>query len=243
MIARSPSLTDQVKTHLKDRIVRGEFPDGRIPAETELAVRSRREPDDGPRCAQPSRARGRRSAQAGRRNVRQRRRASRSRPDSRRSGRTRMYSATTATRRRSTCCGSSGKSAGAETAAALGIGADDQVVVIEKLFREDEEPVVLTVNSIPAAAVRTSKRSDAKEPIYEFLVEHCGKHLTYYLSDIVPVVLDGDRAATLGVAPGTAAHRPSRRSDSTRTTTPVVKATSFFRDDLLRFRLIRRKAL
>ncbi len=132
--------------------------------------------------------------------------------------------------------------AGAETAAALGIGADDQVVIIEKLFREDEEPVVLTVNSIPAAAVRTSKRSDAKEPIYEFLVEHCGKHLTYYLSDIVPVVLDGDRAATLGVAPGTAA-LSFQEIGFDQDDTPVVKAASFFRDDLLRFRLIRRRAL
>ena len=38
MIARSPSLTEQVMTHLKDRIVRGDFPDGLIPAENELAA-------------------------------------------------------------------------------------------------------------------------------------------------------------------------------------------------------------
>ena len=37
MIARSPSLTDQVKAHIKERIVRGEFEAGRIPPETELA--------------------------------------------------------------------------------------------------------------------------------------------------------------------------------------------------------------
>ncbi|MEN8235497.1 MAG: GntR family transcriptional regulator, partial [Actinomycetota bacterium] len=37
MITRNPSLTDQVKTHIKERIVNDEFDDGRIPPETDLA--------------------------------------------------------------------------------------------------------------------------------------------------------------------------------------------------------------
>ena len=38
MITRNPSLTDQVKAHIKERIVNDEFDDGRIPPETELAT-------------------------------------------------------------------------------------------------------------------------------------------------------------------------------------------------------------
>ena len=37
MLRRAPSLTDQVKNHLKDMIIRGEFADGRVPPEMELA--------------------------------------------------------------------------------------------------------------------------------------------------------------------------------------------------------------
>ena len=37
MLRRAPSLTDQVKNHLKDMIIRGEFSDGRVPPEMELA--------------------------------------------------------------------------------------------------------------------------------------------------------------------------------------------------------------
>ena len=37
-IDRSPSLTDQVKAHLKDRIVSGDFDEGKIPSENELAA-------------------------------------------------------------------------------------------------------------------------------------------------------------------------------------------------------------
>lgn len=37
MLRRAPSLTDQVKTHIKELIIQGEFPGGRILAEMELA--------------------------------------------------------------------------------------------------------------------------------------------------------------------------------------------------------------
>ena len=37
MLRRAPSLTDQVKIHIKEMIVQGEFTDGRIPPEMELA--------------------------------------------------------------------------------------------------------------------------------------------------------------------------------------------------------------
>ena len=37
MITRNPSLTDQVKAHIKERIVNDGFDNGRIPPETELA--------------------------------------------------------------------------------------------------------------------------------------------------------------------------------------------------------------
>ena len=38
MFKRSPSLVQQVKTHLKQRIIKVEFHDGRIPPEAELAA-------------------------------------------------------------------------------------------------------------------------------------------------------------------------------------------------------------
>jgi DNA-binding GntR family transcriptional regulator len=37
MIKRAPSLVEQVKTHLKERIINHEFDDGRVPPEMELA--------------------------------------------------------------------------------------------------------------------------------------------------------------------------------------------------------------
>ena len=41
MIGRHPSLTEQVKANLKARITRGDFAEGKIPAENELATELR----------------------------------------------------------------------------------------------------------------------------------------------------------------------------------------------------------
>jgi DNA-binding FadR family transcriptional regulator len=37
MLRRNPSLTEQAKSHLKQRILNAEFVDGRIPSEADLA--------------------------------------------------------------------------------------------------------------------------------------------------------------------------------------------------------------
>jgi GntR family transcriptional regulator len=127
-------------------------------------------------------------------------------------------------------------------AGALGILPGDAVMVIEKLFREDDEPVAVTANRIPAAYFDDTPLDDAGLPVYEFLEAHADRHLAYYLSEIVPVALDPEQAAVLGVAPGTAVIS-FEEIGYDRDDQPVVSAKSYFRDDLLRFRLIRRKAV
>jgi len=242
MIARNPSLTEQVMLHLKDRIVRGEFGDGRIPAETELAgelgvsrttVRDALSRLEHEGVVVRKQGAGTFVNQAGLQ-ITPRLEEMWSYEDVLRDhGYTPSVEVLRLEREPAT----------GDVAAALGIAAGDEVLVIEKLFREDAEPVVLTLNRIPAAYVGTPRPRlrDARAPIYRFLAEHSGRHLAYYLSDIVPVVLDGGLAAVLGVAAGTAAIS-FEETGFDHDDRPVVRAVSFFRDDLLRFRLIRRKA-
>jgi GntR family transcriptional regulator len=127
------------------------------------------------------------------------------------------------------------------TVDALGLDAGDRILMVEKLFLEDETPVVLTFNRIPVANFSQPPPTDDEDtPIYEYLDTHCGKKLAYYLSEIIPVVLDSDQAARLRVDPGT----PAMSFDEVgydKNNEPIVRATSFFRDDLLRFRLIRKR--
>jgi GntR family transcriptional regulator len=128
------------------------------------------------------------------------------------------------------------------TVEALGLSNDDSILVIEKLFLEDEEPVILTINRIPSGILTDTEYSDDEAtPVYEFLEQHCNRTLSYYLSEIIPVSLDKDAAAKLGVATGTLAISFDEIGFD-QNNEPIVRATSYFRDDLLRFRLIRKRA-
>jgi DNA-binding GntR family transcriptional regulator len=132
--------------------------------------------------------------------------------------------------------------ADAETIDVLGLDEADTVLVLEKLFLEDEDPVILTINRIPSRIfTNTGFTDDEATPVYEFLERHCNRTLSYYLSEIIPVSLDKELAKKLGTAPGTLAISFDEIGFD-QNNEPVVRATSYFRDDLLRFRLMRRRA-
>jgi GntR family transcriptional regulator len=132
--------------------------------------------------------------------------------------------------------------ASAPLAAELGVEAGEELVIIEKVFLEDDLPVALTYNRIPAALV--TKKINMKTgalPLPELLETHCDRQLSYYLSEIIPVALPSHEADELGVPRRT----PTLSFDEIgydQDNEPVAQSTSFFRDDLLRFRLIRRKS-
>ena len=128
-----------------------------------------------------------------------------------------------------------------DTATALSLEGGADVLVIEKLFMENSTPVVLTRNRIPATLIEATNRKRKNLPIYEYLEEYCDRRLSYYVSEIVPVAFDAELAKKLGVKKGTLG-LSFVEVGFDQSNEPVVHATSYFRDDLLRFRLIRRKA-
>jgi GntR family transcriptional regulator len=128
------------------------------------------------------------------------------------------------------------------TVEALGLNEEDPVLVIEKLFLEDEEPVILTINRIPSRFLTDTEYADDEvTPMYEFIENHCNRTLSYYLSEIIPVSLDAVTAERLGVEPGTLAISFDEIGFD-QNNEPIVRGTSYFRDDLIRFRLIRRRS-
>lgn len=240
MITRNPSLTDQVKAHIKQRIADDAFEDGRIPPETELANDlgvSRTTVRDALSRLENEGTIYRRQGSGTFVNEQGLQIKSRLEEiwsyeqvleDHGYVPFVRVLSETT-------------EVADPMTAEALGLDDGDTVLTIEKLFLEDEDPVILTINRIPSHLLTDTEYTDDEvTPVYEFLERHCNRALGYYLSDIVPVAVNGDIAAKLGVTPGT----PSLSFDEIgfdQNNEPIVRATSYFRDDLLRFRLIRRR--
>ena len=241
MITRNPSLTDQVKAHIKDKIVNHEFVDGRIPPEAALAEElgvSRTTIRDALAKLEHEGAIYRKQGagtfvnEAGLQ-IKSRLEEIWSYEEVLRDH---GYAPSVEVLRAEI------EPADESTARALGLEPGDDVVVVAKLFRENDEPVVVTANRINAALMDAAALDDAAAPVYELLERFAERHLAYYLSEIVPVALDAERARVLGVESG-AAVISFEEVGFDQDDVPVVFARSFFRDDLLRFRLIRRKAV
>lgn len=239
MLKRSPSLTDQAKAAIKERIVADEFDDGRIPSETDLADElgvSRTTIRDALSRLENEGVIFRKQGAGTFVN----------RPGLQINSRLEEIWSYEAVLRdhgytpSTSILDVSSRPAGAHLADDLNLSPKDTVVVVEKLFLEDKEPVILARNHIPERLIgRPYAAEDLTAPVFEFIAEFGGQHLSYYLSDIVPVLAKGILAERLRVPPTTALlslEEVGYNEDNE----PILKAQSYFRDDLLRLRLIRR---
>jgi len=244
MLRRAPSLTDQVKIHVKDMIVNGEFPGGRIPPETELAEAlgvSRTTVRDALSRLEMEGAISRKQGAGTFVNSPVLQIRSRLEEIWSYEAMLEAHGLTPATQVIDAATLPAAALPHADAAADLGIGPADDVLTIRKLFLENDAPVILAVNVLPRPALLDAYAPDGLEqPIYDFLDAFARQRLAYYVTDIVPVVAHGETAALLQIAAGT----PLVSFDETgynEANEPIVKAYSYFRDDLLRLRLLRRR--
>lgn len=243
MLKRTPSLTEQAKNHIKESILNDEYEDGKIPSETDLAA------ELGVSRATVRDALGRlelegaiiRKQGAGT-FVNQPVLQIRSRLEE-------MWSYEAVLEAHGytpsvQVLAVHTTTADAPTAAALHIQPGDALVVIEKLFLEDDEPVILTLNRVVGRLVHGRVSPEAcRVPMFEFLAEQCRCQLSYYVSEIVPVLTGRTAPASVATRLHVPPHSPLISfeeigySDEAQ---PLVQATSYFRDELLRLRLVRK---
>jgi len=242
MLKRTPSLTEQAKSHIKQMILDGAFADGKIPAETELAADlgvsrttirdalSRLENDG---VVFRKQGAGTFINEAGLQ--------IKSRLDEIWSYEKMLaahgYAPSTRVLEVTT------QPAETAVAADLNIEEGEDLIVVRKIFLADNQPVILAHNYIPAKLLAKSYQpEDFVEPIYSYLWENGRSHFNYYLSEIVPITATEELARTLHIQPQTpllALHEIGYNDDNQ----PILKSTSCFRDDLIRFRLIRRQTI
>lgn len=131
--------------------------------------------------------------------------------------------------------------AGPDAARDLNIDPADNLVSVRKLFLENAEPVILVINQVPAALLTGDYEPDDWHiPIYQFLWQHGKQRLSYYLSEIVPAVASPSLADALNIEQGTPLISFAEIGYN-EDNQPILKAFSYLRDDLLRLRLIRRQ--
>lgn len=245
MLKRAPSLTEQVKSYIKDRIVNGDFPDGRIPPEMELAealgVSRTTIRDALSRLEMEGTVLRKQGAGTF---VNTPMLQIRTRLDEIWSYEAMLeahgFQPSTEVLESAELPGGS-----VEISAAvcddLGLTAEDAVLRVTKLFRENDVPVILTRNYLPRRHLTGDVTAAAlRRPVYELLETFGAVPLSYYLSEIVPLIAGDDIAAALDVPLST----PLISFDETGYSAdhaPIVKSYSYFRDDLLRLRLMRRR--
>lgn len=239
MLKRSPSLTDQAKAHIKELILDGQFEDGRIPSESDLAndlgvsrttirdALSRLESEGTVFRKQGSGTFVNRPGLQ-----------IKSRLDE-------IWSYEEVLK-------AHGYQPSVEllevrqalpdesVRTVLGLEPGEEVTLLQKLFSENSEPVIFTENYIPNRfAPKDLDEEQLTIPIYELVEVCCQQTLNYYLSEVVPMVAGEELAQLMDVeinTPLLALEETGYNDDNE----PILWARSIFRDDLVRFRMIRR---
>jgi len=239
MLKRSPSLTEQAKAYIKEQIVEGRFEDGRIPSESDLASElgvSRTTIRDALSRLEFEGTVYRKQGAGTFVN----------RPSLQIKSRLEeIWSYEAALQAHGytpsvTIMDVEKARPPAVLREALDLPVDAEITILRKVFAEDDEPVIYTENYIPSRYISGDcETADFKQPIYQFLASCCQQHLNYYLSEIVPVLADEELANILHIQPHTAliAFEETGYNDENE---PILWARSYFRDELLRFRLMRR---
>jgi len=240
MLKRNPSLTDQAKAHIKQLILENQFEEDRIPSETDLAESlgvSRTTIRDALSRLENEGVIYRKQGAGTFVN----------RPGLRIKSRLEEIWSYEAVLRDHGYVPSTRvishrlKTADTQTAREMGLVPGEQLLVIEKLFLENKLPVILTINHIPQRNITGPfTEDDIKLPVYEFLSAFGHQHLSYYLSEFVPVRATAHLASHLAV-PESSPLLSLDEIGYDEENQPILKAYSYIRDDLLRLRFIRRK--
>ena len=245
MLKRAPSLTDQVKTHIKDMIVQGEFADGRVPPEMELAEVlgvSRTTVRDALSRLEMEGTISRRQGAGTFVNNPVLQIRSRLEEIWGYEAMLEAHGFTPSTLLIKTERVRADSSPFDNcTAVDLQLEPEEPLLLATKLFLENDEPVILTHNSIPVRILTEGfAENDLSRPLYEFLELFTRQRLAYYVTDIVPLAAGEEIAELLKISRGTplVSFDEIGYNDNNE---PVVKAHSYFRDDLLRLRLLRRR--
>lgn len=242
MFKRSPSLTEQVKSHLKQRIINAEFDGGRMPPEMELA----RELKVSRNTVRDALGRLETEGVILRRQgagtfINQVGQLVKNRLEEiipyealiRESGYTPTVRLLSAQQ----------KQVPAEVTTHLHLSPDEELLIVQKLFLADDKPVILTLTYIPPDIIKQPyTQDDCRLPVYEFIPQFCRQEFAYYLSEIVPLIATSWLAERLDLPEEGGALLTFEETGYNQDNQPIVRACSHFRHDLLRLRLIRRLA-
>lgn len=113
---------------------------------------------------------------------------------------------------------------------------------VRKLFLADGQPAIFCEDILPEDQICGEyAEAELKEhPIFNFLKERCGQHIDLVRTELIPQIADESLAALLEIEAG----KPLLRFDETSLNQdgiPVLFSRIHFKDEFIRFTLLRKK--
>jgi len=126
-------------------------------------------------------------------------------------------------------------------AAQLDTEAEDQALVIRKLFLANGQPAIYCLDSIPQNLIINPYEDDELcQPVFDFMKQHCRQSTVQNLAEIVPVIVDEELAELLAMEPG----QPLLRIDEigyNEDGKPVLFTRAYYKDRFIRFSILRKR--
>jgi len=241
MFQRSPSLVEQVKSYLKRQILQGNFDNGRIPAEVELARNlnvSRNTVRDALSRLEIEGVIIRRQGAGtfiNKAGLMVKSQLSEIVPYQ---ALIEEYGCTPAIELISV-----EELPSPATAEKLHRHADEPFLLVKKRFLADNQPVIFSSTYLPTRIIRRAYTpDDLRRPVFEFIPEFCEQDFSYFLTELVPLIPPDWLVSALKLPPQKSALVSFEEIGYNQNNEPALMAISYFRNDLLRLRLIRQNS-
>lgn len=134
------------------------------------------------------------------------------------------------------------ENASQELAKRLEIPQGDPLIVVRKVFLANGEPAVYCTDIFPKTYLcKAVAETEYAEPIFNILTRYCNIRIDYVLAEIIPAVAIGDLIERLDCSKGS----PLLQFDEvyySEDNHPIMFSRIYFRDPLIRFTILRKKA-
>ncbi|GIK42602.1 MAG: GntR family transcriptional regulator [Chloroflexota bacterium] len=126
-------------------------------------------------------------------------------------------------------------------AAELNLKLDDNLLVIQKLLLIDRKPVIFNRINVPTRIINQPYTYNGLNlPLHRFLSEYCREHLTHYLSELVPLIPSAWLVKILNLAHQETAILSFEEIGYNQDNRPIVKVHSYFENTLPKWQMLRK---
>lgn len=128
-----------------------------------------------------------------------------------------------------------------DIASQLDTAQDISALFVRKLFLADNQPAIYCEDILPESLINDAySETDLERPIFEFIKIHCHQEIDFNRTELVPQVADEVLSALLEIPVGS----PLLCFQETALNLegmPVLFSRIYFKDELIRFTLLRKK--